>query len=1279
MNNILLINRKISVAIVYFTVVFSHILFSQENSTWTNLNGPRKNTGATDVSLGTDENNNKVIYVADNNVLIKSTDNGLTWRNTNHPIDTPLVISVNSNNPDDQIVVGTNNTISFSSDGGNSFLTEPQDIAPARISRARSDNDITYVGLKYVNVTYPLKKSGNGGASISDVNTFNYEVNVNDIAIHPENSDTIWVGTSSTSNNSPRGFFYNLNGSGEDWTHVADNAVFSANITSVALSKNDENGNYKKFGGGGSKKKFYRNVDTGWTAFSPPEFGDGTANIVKALRVLTDGKLIAAVYGAGVFVSTDDGSTWTGMNTGLTSKNVKNLVINPNDEEEWYLATTAGVFRKEHGSTTWSLLQTLTSITSASSISRYNNTIYTLTPSEEKRFIPSSIGKYIGGNDTGMWHAYPGFSDNIYIGKGIDSVNGKLFTFGRFLVPRSSKKTKYYRQAVIMTIDTNDTWKVQYLSPAINSKAIVNGITRWDGKYYAYGFFASQYKKPFLESNNGSDWTEVGLGFKEKSEILKMVGVGNNIFVKRAKENGVWIGSKTNGSVTWSSNNSLVIGGNSFSLSDVKSIVKTEANCVYFGTSSGFYIYKNNAWHFGNKLGNIKQVAVYSPPVGNDTVFVIRSVDRDHDEILRSNNLGNLWFSISNDLPASIFSQIVISADGKTIIAATNNGVYRRNINASGGTPVTPTPSASNLQTSIVWNTGEQITINENYIVESGSTLTVEEGVSISVAFGKKIIVNGSIMVLGTETQPVTISSEVTGENWQGIYISNEGNALFENTRISDARIGIFSAKGNTEMSNTTITSCIVGAGFYGMSGESSQIFQSSFLNNAWGIVCLNGADVVLKNNLIANGQKGILIDASSPLLFGNEIKDNVQVGVVIYGGGYPRFGDIANDKPGLNIVQGNDLTQILAVKGYAFLGYLNRDCVTGLGGGNIISNTNPDAPLCVTVEQSRLVAMQTDWGLATVTPDDFIYDNNSEIIFHCLLQETQTEQERLLWEALEARGAGVYRNAIEKYQAILRDYGQTNEAMQALAELHQTYRAIMEQGTTPAIEETVRTYLQSLLAFHPNEEIRRSATILLALDYGRWEEGFETFERFEHALILELDADTRISTLLSQMLYERCDMEYEDDAYSTLVQLRAQFPNDERTQLAQQILKMVNGELDFSGYGKRTMFNVAMREFPKKNPFQKKDIPKIFSLEQNYPNPFNPVTVIRYQLPVNSFVTLKVYDILGREAAMLVNNEEAAGYKVVRFDASRLSSGIYFYKLHAGNFQQMKKLLLVK
>jgi N-acetylneuraminic acid mutarotase len=88
---------------------------------------------------------------------------------------------------------------------------------------------------------------------------------------------------------------------------------------------------------------------------------------------------------------------------------------------------------------------------------------------------------------------------------------------------------------------------------------------------------------------------------------------------------------------------------------------------------------------------------------------------------------------------------------------------------------------------------------------------------------------------------------------------------------------------------------------------------------------------------------------------------------------------------------------------------------------------------------------------------------------------------------------------------------------------------------------------------------------------------------------------------------------------------------------------------------------------------------PKDFALYQNYPNPFNPSTVISYQLAVGSQVTLKVFDVLGNEVAALVNEEKPAGTYEVEFNASNLTSGVYFYTLQAGEFLMTKKFVLLK
>jgi len=92
-----------------------------------------------------------------------------------------------------------------------------------------------------------------------------------------------------------------------------------------------------------------------------------------------------------------------------------------------------------------------------------------------------------------------------------------------------------------------------------------------------------------------------------------------------------------------------------------------------------------------------------------------------------------------------------------------------------------------------------------------------------------------------------------------------------------------------------------------------------------------------------------------------------------------------------------------------------------------------------------------------------------------------------------------------------------------------------------------------------------------------------------------------------------------------------------------------------------------------------RKTLPVGFSLEQNYPNPFNPATVISYQLSSVTHVTLKVYDVLGRQVAIPVDQNQEAGAYIVRFNGTNLPSGVYFYRLSAGNQLITKKMLLLK
>jgi hypothetical protein len=85
------------------------------------------------------------------------------------------------------------------------------------------------------------------------------------------------------------------------------------------------------------------------------------------------------------------------------------------------------------------------------------------------------------------------------------------------------------------------------------------------------------------------------------------------------------------------------------------------------------------------------------------------------------------------------------------------------------------------------------------------------------------------------------------------------------------------------------------------------------------------------------------------------------------------------------------------------------------------------------------------------------------------------------------------------------------------------------------------------------------------------------------------------------------------------------------------------------------------------------------YALDQNYPNPFNPTTTIAYQIPNDGRVTIKIFDVTGREVTTLVDEFKPSGQYSVKFDASRLSSGIYFYSIRSGDYNAVKKMSLIK
>jgi photosystem II stability/assembly factor-like uncharacterized protein len=1270
--------------------VSSNTLVAQEE--WVSLNGPRRSPSSFDISVS----QNNTIYSADALKLMITNNGGANWSETQSPIDSPFVVSVNPANKN-MVIVGKKDSVLYSDNSGNDWEIKLVGVYPLRFSRSPNDADRVWLGSKYYedqngNKKTSLRSSNDNGINWKEDEYFKDSVktNITDVAVRDGNDNEVWVTGANIKKGAMggykkaihKGLWRTLNAldAVPQWEEINVMKRNSPRLNTVAIL------NDARIIVGADNGDIYRREDANENNWKK------VLNLVPSRSILSlnvTGNTVIAATEKDLYVSraNGDSATWIRVIADSTVQPDKKIIfyeiaIAPNNVSEWYLSTSFGVYKTSDSGLSWNRLVT-NSMPVLSNVVASNN-IIALSITTQKELKREKIKNIPGGIDrcdlvTKTWDKLdidaiaPKFECKNFYFLGPDTI----FALGR-IEHKSSDSA-----VILVSYDNGDSWTFSFKGPKM-SASVINGIVPWYGNLLAFGKIDKAYN--FIQSSDrGHSWTPYSsTSSKPAKEEILSVAVTNHPTIKayavvKKPGNDCYYEFREEGPNTrWVNPNYRYNFSDLYSCASY-SIPNSNDVSLYLAGKKGLYR--------GIQLivpKKCKQVLTYL-----NRIFIIR--EGETDAILSSTtNADNVWENISEQLTENenverIYNIALVPlpanppGDDYDIYCATDRGIfsirYCNTCENGQGKKITYNRSTPTKNTII--QSGEEVHFLEDVFVPEGSSFIVEAGATLLFDEGVKLLIEGEFNAYGTAEQPVRIMSAYEGVLWNGIYLTPGSNAYFENVEIKSAAVGVLASKADVTLHRSSVSNCRIGVCVYGINDEQQQIDSCNFNNNAWGVVVLNGANAFLRNNTISGGQKGILIDASSPLLFGNTIENNSQVGVVVYGGGYPRFGDIASDAQGLNIVQGNALTQLLTVQGYAFLGFLQRDCITHIGGDNLIASADPEAPLCVAVENSAITSMATDWGLANVTQENFLQEPNSKIIFDCLLQSPSNDEETRLWNALEHRSLANYGQAREDYLWIINN-GSEEEALHALAELSEMTTQQFEESGDEAIVTEFQSLLEAAAVSHPFPDVRKSANILLTLAATRKEDKYEAYEKFETLSSLQFNDDAKISSLLTKNVFESSDMEYDDEAIATATSLQSQFPDDERTQIAGLLTEIITGIDLPQHYSKRRTFTVAMRKFPERKPSTNSP-PKSFALYQNYPNPFNPTTQFVFDVPNDAHVEITLYDILGRNVATVVNETKPAGRYKVEWNAKNTASGAYFVKMTSERFSQLRKILLVK
>jgi hypothetical protein len=540
-------------------------------------------------------------------------------------------------------------------------------------------------------------------------------------------------------------------------------------------------------------------------------------------------------------------------------------------------------------------------------------------------------------------------------------------------------------------------------------------------------------------------------------------------------------------------------------------------------------------------------------------------------------------------------------------------------------------------------------------IVQNGATFVMEPGSQLKLETGASLVCYGQLLAVGTGTSSTTaVTFTSSYPQWSGILLSGSGasGSVLQYATIQNVLTYGGSALNILGTNSVLVDHCTF-----------SNNDQNNGTNGIY--VGADGFAYISNNTISGHGGSGIKIVEAGADIFLNTLTNNVTSGVNCIQSS-PAFGTRPFYSPdGNNSITGGSYG-VIAYASYPWIGSVGN---TWVGYNSVCGNTKR-----ITASNYSIVSADVNWWGTSSPPESLFesldqssiywenylgYDPNGTcsgdgpIVNGGNVTLGNTDSSDVIFRALHERNNHNRGNAKRLLQSVLNSIPSSANGLKAALILMHMYR---DSSDTEIFDAVMRIW-QQRRSTHP---LMSYAVAKMLQQQRRVSEAAEMFNAIASA---NRHSDYEKTALLALFYMYFTSPPHAGQVAGVLQELRSRYPDDGEVKQAAWVYSIAGSTI---GFGRGT-------------PERQEAIPTNNTLMQNYPNPFNPTTTIQYSIPKDVHISLVVYDVLGREVAVLESGIKAAGSYSINFDASRLASGVYMYRLEADQFSMIRKMLVVK